>query len=112
MTNAQKQAEWDAITSTINNMGAQRRTVTEVKKKWSDTKVNWVLGYPLENVCQSLTVRCIVFPLCVSCAISNHHLIPFGRWLPNAASWHTARPRQPPAADHHHRTSTPLMRGW
>lgn len=40
VTNAKKAREWQHVTDAVNAASAQGRTVAEIKKKWSDIKVD------------------------------------------------------------------------
>ncbi len=39
ITNARKAQEWQSVADAVNNVASECRTVAEIKKKWSDIKV-------------------------------------------------------------------------
>ncbi|KAK2878655.1 hypothetical protein Q8A67_019446 [Cirrhinus molitorella] len=39
ITNKRKNATWEKVTSAVNSVGSEERTVPEIKKKWFDIKV-------------------------------------------------------------------------
>ena len=40
ITNAKKALEWQKVADAVNAAASQPRTVAEIKKKWSDIKVD------------------------------------------------------------------------
>lgn len=40
VTNKRKNIDWDKVTSGVNAVGSEQRTISEIKKKWFDVKLN------------------------------------------------------------------------